>query len=610
MENNEAPFEVEARDEALVFEEGAAESTTLLSASPLSDRCDVDTGDEEHDGTEDAPLLSGDSASAGGSPRGHIDVPWKSGFEGLPWYKQPSIFWLLPAFLPFTLAFGGLIVPKVNLILNLICHDYLSERATQEPNFTFVPVMFGAENPQCRIPEVQSRVAQFQLYLNLVSGLLSALIAPHLGALSDRIGRKKVITVAGIGFFLNETITIIVGSYPDRIPVWWLLLGATFDGLCGSFSASMALCYSYAADCTPPERRNVAFGYFHGTLFVGIAFGPVLAGYLISWTDNILIIFYVALGCHTFFILFLNIFIPESLSLERQRHAREKHQTKMLDPDYSSWRSIATNYNFFEPLSILWPRGPGSSGAIRRNMLFLATIDTLCFGVAMGTMNIIIIYAQFVFGWSGFESSAFLSATNICRVGALVVILPAVTRFVRGRAGSQPASHEGADKLDLYLIRFSIVFDLFGYIGYASAKTGAVMVISGMIASFGGIASPTLQATLTKHVPTDRTGQLLGATGLLHALARVVAPTIFNLIYAKTVSQLPQTVFICLASVFVLAELLSWCLKPNVYLPSDYQPPHIEPEHRDRRFLVHKASSALFDGIRRMSAGASTRQNL
>ncbi|KKY29098.1 putative tetracycline-efflux transporter [Phaeomoniella chlamydospora] len=167
-------------------------------------------------------------------------------------------------------------------------------------------------------------------------------------------------------------------------------------------------------------------------------------------------------------------------------------------------------------------------------MLFLATIDTLCFGVAMGTMNIIIIYAQFVFGWSGFESSAFLSATNICRVGALVVILPAVTRFVRGRAGSQPASHEGADKLDLYLIRFSIVFDLFGYIGYASAKTGAVMVISGMIASFGGIASPTLQATLTKHVPTDRTGQLLGATGLLHALARVVAPTIFNLIYAKT----------------------------------------------------------------------------
>ena len=110
-----------------------------------------------------------------------------------------------------------------------------------------------------------------------------------------------------------------------------------------------------------------------------------------------------------------------------------------------------------------------------------------------------------------------------------------------------------------------LVASLFGGSNYnIIGPTGA---LSGIIASFGGIGSPTLQSALTKHIPSDRTGQVLGATGLLHALARVVAPTIFNLIYSQTVGIFPQTVFLCLASVFVLAAIMSWLLKPNSMYP-------------------------------------------
>ena len=466
------------------------------------------------------------------------------------------------------MAFGGLIVPRVNLILTLICQYYLSEKAVHDPSFTFMPALPGEDNPQCRIPEVQALVAKFQLYLNLITGIFSAIVTPHLGVFSDRHGRKKAITIAAFGAFAAEAVTIVVGTNPATVSVYWLLLAALCDGLAGSFTASMAICYSYAADCTPPNRRNVAFGYFHGTLFTGIAVGPILAGYLIQWTGNIMSIFYVALGCHCFFILFLNLFIPESLSKERQHRAQETHRTKMLDPDQGSWRTFLINYNIFEPLNILWPKGPGSSPSIRRNMVFLAAIDTLIFGVAMGTMNIIIIYAEYVFGWGNLESSAFLSIVNVARVSGLLIFLPIVTRLVRGSTGSQSGgSHNGADKLDLYLVRFAILFDLAGYIGYCIAPSGGVMILAGLIASLGGIGSPTLQSALTKHVPSDRTGQLLGATGLLHALARVVAPTVFNLIYAKTVGKFTQTVFVCLASVFVLAEGLSWFLKPGGISP-------------------------------------------
>ena len=89
------------------------------------------------------------------------------------------------------------------------------------------------------------------------------------------------------------------------------------------------------------------------------------------------------------------------------------------------------------------------------------------------------------------------------------------------------------------------------------------MAVSGAVASLGGIGSPTLQSSLTKHIPSDRTGQVLGASGLLHALARIIAPTIFNLIYSKTVGKFTQTVFVCLASVFLVAFAMSWFLRPN-----------------------------------------------
>lgn len=467
----------------------------------------------------------------------------------------------MPGFLPFCLAFGGLIVPKQYLILDLICRDYLDDQASQDPEFTFTPVILGGDNPQCRDAEIQSLVAKFNLYLNLLSGLFAAIVAPHLGALSDRYGRKKVMLFASVGGFVMEIVTIIVGTYPDTVSVYWILLGALLDGLCGSFTTGMALAFAYASDCTSPETRNKAFGYFHGTLFMGVAFGPLLSGYLMKVAGTVMIAFWLALGCHLYFMLFLMLFVPESLSKERQMLAREKHEAaQSRSPKKSVWKSIRA-WNMFEPLWVLRPTGPGSSAALRRNLFLIAGIDTLMFGVAMGTINIILIYAQYRFGWDEVAASLYVSSVNICRVLALIGLLPLLIRMFRNQA--DPSGHFGADKLDISIIRGSLVFDLIGYLGYALTPNGAIMVVAGLIASVGGIGSPTLQSALTKHVPADLTGQVLGASALLHALARVVAPTVFNLIYSKTVKIYAGIVFGCLTFIFVIAFGMSWFLKPH-----------------------------------------------
>jgi MFS family permease len=437
-------------------------------------------------------------------------------------------------------------------------------------------VVLGADNPQCRNADVQALVAKFNLYINFISGLFAALVAPHLGALSDRYGRKKVMLFGSLGGFTMEIITIAVGLKPDVISYWWLLLGALMDGLCGSFTTGMALAFAYASDCTAPEHRNKAFGYFHGTLFMGVAFGPLISGFLIKAAGNVLIAFWLALGCHFYFIIYLMVAVPESLSKERQLLAREKHDLARAKAPKKAWLASLKTYNMFEPLWVLRPRGAGSSAALRRNLFLIASIDTLMFGVAMGTISIILLYAQYRFGWDEVAASLYVSSVNVCRVLALVVLLPLLIRWFRGR-GEQTVGHHGADMLDINIIRGALIFDLMGYLGYALAPNGAVMVLSGLLASVGGIGSPTLQSALTKHVPADLTGQVLGASALLHALARVIAPTVFNYLYSKTVKIFHAgIVFCCLAFIFVIAAIMSWFLRPNSEL---HPPPHSSSHH-------------------------------
>ena len=432
-----------------------------------------------------------------------------------------------------------------------------------------MPVILGDVDPQCRIPEVQSLVSKFTLYCNLLSGLLSAIVSPKMGALSDRYGRKWMLSITVMGTLLCEIVIVVVARFPDTFSVNWILLGYILDGLGGSFIAAMALTFAYASDCTSPDDRGVVFGYFHGSLFCGIALGPVIAGYIVKATGHLLSIFYIALAAHGTFLFLLLFVVPESLSKKRQIRAREKSEFRNAggQQTLSTWGlynlELFTGTQLLQPIAILWPTGEGTNPAVRRNLALLAAVDTTMFGVAMGSMTVVLIYVNYMFGWSTLESGAFVSIANTSRVFTLVVILPLASRFLRGSRRNSEQRLSGCDSVDLGIIRTAIFFDLLGYIGYSTVKSGNLFIVCGAIAAIGGMGSPTLQSALTKHVPPDRTGQLLGAMGLLHAVARVLGPTIFNLIYAQTVGKFSQTVFVCLAATFGVAFLLSWFIRPH-----------------------------------------------
>lgn len=559
----------------------AAESTSLLGAGIR--------------GRDGAAFEDGSGASYVGSG---ADWLGDEEFSHVPKWRRASVYWLLCPYILFTLAFGGSIVPKLNLILDLVCNRYLSERAQSDPSFVFTPVVPGTDDAQCTSGPTQARVqkeaAAFMMAINLITGMLCAFTVPKIGSLSDRFGRKRPLVVVSVGGIIGEIAIILAAKYPDIVHLNWLLFAAAIDGIGGSFTAASVISHSYVSDCTPPRKRAVAIGYLHSCIYAGLAFGPMLAGFMIAkLTHELVSVFYITLGCHIFFVLFVLTILPESVSNKRQLISREKHtedsdrrakRVAAWAGESAPWHrrlaaSIRNAPNPLRPLKVLSPRGRANA-PVRRNLMMLAAIDTMFLGIAMGSGQVTILYSELMFGWRNLETSKFLSLVSLVRVCVLLGVLPLLNYVFRirpaaarkqglGEGAVLETTNTGSDGLDLWILRGSIVSDILGVGGYILARTPGLFLVSAVVAAMGGLVAPTTQSALSKQVPPDQVGALLGAIGLLHSLARVLFPLVISGLYAATVESFPQAVFVLLVFLFTIALCLVSFVRPHVYLKDE-----------------------------------------
>jgi MFS family permease len=139
-------------------------------------------------------------------------------------------------------------------------------------------VGFGIVVPQ--LPLAADRFTSSGLVVGLVvatDSLLSFLLAPRWGRLSDRVGRRPVLLLGLFGSALGYLVFGLAGSLVA-------LVGSRV--LSGSLGATVNVAQAALADITRPDQRARAMGLIGAAFGLAFTVGPMLGGIVSRWGES------------------------------------------------------------------------------------------------------------------------------------------------------------------------------------------------------------------------------------------------------------------------------------------------------------------------------------
>ncbi|WP_347123442.1 tetracycline efflux MFS transporter Tet(42) [Microbacterium sp. SY138] len=340
--------------------------------------------------------------------------------------------------------------------------------------------------------------------LEAVNGLCAFLVAPFLGRLSDRFGRRPVIIVAAFGAAFSMALFGIGGA------IWVLVLARMIQGLT---AGDLPALFAYLADITPPEQRAKRFGLLGALTGIGTMVGPGIGGLLAAVSIQLPVFLTSAVALT---IAILSIFLlPESLkpgnriSAIRLRDVqpfavfKEAFGRKELRGLMIGFGLLALPFGFFVNNfsvlaldSIQW--GPTQIGLLTAAV---GIIDILIQGVLLGIL--------------------------LPRIGERGVIISGIVAQMVGLAA------------------LAIVASIF-------AQPWVFIVGALMLAAGQGASQAAMDGAMSNAVGDDEQGWLGGATQSLNAAMGTAAPLIAGALYALVSHAAPYWLGVALMIVAVI----------------------------------------------------------
>lgn len=335
--------------------------------------------------------------------------------------------------------------------------------------------------------------------------LMQFLLAPALGALSDRFGRRPVILVSLFGMGVNYLVLALAPSLA------WLVAGRLVAGAMG---ASYSTAAAYLADITPPEKRAQSFGLIGAAFGFGFITGPAVGGFL--GDIGLRLPFLVASGLSFTNLLFGFFMLPELLASENRRPFR---------------------------LARANPVGALADIGRYRSMLPLILVFVLATFANKVAETTWVLFSTYRFHWSTGAvglSLAMVGVTFVVAQGGLI-------RVVVPRLGERRAILLGLFVSAVVVVLYGIVPE--GWMVYP------VMVLG----LFGWIiGQPAAMGLMSRTLPPNEQGLLQGVVASINSLCAVAGPPVWTGIFAYFVSPaapriVPGAAFDGSALVFLLA---------------------------------------------------------
>ena len=291
--------------------------------------------------------------------------------------------------------------------------------------------------------------------------LLTFLLAPAWGRLSDRIGRRPVLLIGLAGSVLSYVIFGLAGSFLA------LVLSRVVSGATG---ATIHVAQAYLADVTPPERRSHAMGLIGAAFGLGFTIGPAIGGSASAYGDALPGLIAAAITGINLILAWLGL--PETEVRRR--------------PDY-------------RPLPLHWARLGSPFG-----VMFASTLAFTAIYVSFP------LYSQQVLGYERRSVSSFF------------VVIGLVTIVVQGRIVGRLAPRFGERRL--VVAGAALMAAGFGaFVPLAGTTEGLLASIALLTTGFC-LVGPSLAALVSRTTAAEEQGRALGMLQSVGAVARIVGP--------------------------------------------------------------------------------------
>jgi DHA1 family multidrug resistance protein-like MFS transporter len=139
-------------------------------------------------------------------------------------------------------------------------------------------------------------------WLMATYALMQLIFAPLWGILSDRVGRKPVLTVGVLGYAISLLMFGLATNF------WMLFVARSLSGILSS--ATMPTAMAFIGDTAPEKERSGEMGQLGAAAGIGVVAGPLLGGWLSA--DSLSLPFFVGAALAFLAFLLVIFILPES----------------------------------------------------------------------------------------------------------------------------------------------------------------------------------------------------------------------------------------------------------------------------------------------------------
>ena len=339
-------------------------------------------------------------------------------------------------------------------------------------------------------------------------GFMQFALAPTLGSLSDKWGRRPILLLGVLGL----GVMFFVPAFSDSLTV--ILLSRVLGGM---FSANIAVAQAYIADVTPKEQRAAAFGKIGACFGVGFILGPAAGGLIGEYSIRLPFILAGTLAILNFFYgLFI---LPESLRIKNPN---------------------AVTFARCNPISSLLELGKFKQiGAL----LVVIALSSFVQSLLHSTWSL---FTTFRFHWSPMD------------IGLSLVAIGTVTGIIQGKFIKSLLAFFGPKRL----ILFGLLSGAAAYLGFGLITVGALAYLIIVLNFLSVAVTPTLNGIVSEEVPSADQGRALGAVSALGSLMGVLAPLLGTPLLVHSSHMAPGSVlgglpYIICSGLLLLAALIA-----------------------------------------------------